>query len=354
MKTNNSNIGFGIGVGSPYQVDIFGLCSPSNPLAAETYPCNVLNAGVIASVGIGCSGFLVIVGLLFLTVKQSKINTNNVFEDWTNRVTKLCTNVEKGCYSLAFSCVRWIFGIGSIFFVVLVITFTLRQRVDLIDGARIGGSFLFSLVLSLGCLTFSLIQIPKFINSVIETTQDKQSMRIGLSTAMLGSSGIAFVTVGIAFCGFCGTFLLMTIDRNDPLGNGVFAYGNRCRTTGNGAFCGQTLSLPATCGFCMGLSVVALMARSLTGILAKAAEIGDELVDKLESSTVDQLLNPAQCLDFVGNLAAEAVGTASSHLAPIVLLILSISQFLKVFPWLTLSRTPPSSSPPRIPPSASY
>ena len=253
------------------------------------------------------------IGLLYLTARQSKITTNKVFEDWSNRVTKLCTNVEKGCFALALSCARWIFAIGFVFFMILVVTFTLRQRVDLIDGARLAGAFLFSLVLSLGSLVFSLIQIPKFINSVIKTTLDKQSMRVGLNTALLGSSGAAFLSVGTAFCGFCGTFLLMTIDRNDPLGNGVFAYGNQCRTAGNGAFCGQTLSLPATCGFCMGLSVVALMSRSMTGVLAKAAEIGDELVDKLESSTLDQLLNPAQCLDFVGNLAAEAVGTASSH-----------------------------------------
>lgn len=263
------------------------------------------------------------IGLLYLTVKQSKITTNKVFEDWTNRVSKLCTNVEKGCFALALSCARWIFAIGFLFFLILVVTFTLRQRVDLIDGARIAGAFLFSLVLSLGSLAFSLIQIPKFINSVIKTTLDKQSMRVGLNTALLGSSGIAFLAVGTAFCGFCGTFLLMTIDRSDPLGNGVFAYGNQCKTTGNGAFCGQTLSLPATCGFCMGLSVVALMSRSMTGVLAKAAEIGDELVDKLESSTLDQLFNPAQCLDFVGNLAAEAVGTAADCAESLALPVLA-------------------------------
>ena len=323
MKANNSNVGFGVGLGSPYQIDIFTLCSPSNPLASQTYPCNVLSAGVIASVGIGSSGFLILVGLLYLALAQPKISTNKYFEDWTNRVSKLCTNIEKGSFAMALASFRWTFAPGFFFFLILIVVFTLRQRVDLIDGARIGGAFLTCLVLVPGALFIGQIQIPQYINGLIKTAQDHKSLRVSLSNALLGSSGVAFLTMGTSFCAFCGIFLFMTLDRDDPLNNGVFAYGNRCKTPGNGSLCGQTLSLPAACGFAGALSFVALTLRSITGVFAKAAELADELVDRLEPATLDQLTTPAQCLDFVGNLATEAVGQAADCADSFVLPVLA-------------------------------
>jgi Na+/H+-translocating membrane pyrophosphatase len=273
--------------------------------------------------------------LALVNSKLPKIVVSKVFDnDWTNRVTKICANVEFGSRSYALSFCRWIFGFGFLLSCILVVTFTLRQRVDLIDGARITGAFLMALVLALGALAASLYLTSFTVNKVIKASEDKErgpgsALTAAFRVCMVGGASVAFLTVGTAFCAFCGTYLFMSLDRGQKytdataVGDGVFSYGNRCISAGNGSFCGQTLSLASTCGFALCLSFIAMMLKSITGICSKAAEIGNELVDRVESATVDQLHNPAHALDFVGSLSVELGGQAADCMESIVLSVLA-------------------------------
>jgi len=64
-------------------------------------------------------------------------------------------------------------------------------------------------------------------------------------------------------------------------------YGNKCNLAG--VFCGQTLGWRETTGYVFGVTTVTIMVRGMSGIFAKAAEVGSELIFKLEP---DQAADP--------------------------------------------------------------
>ena len=258
--------------------------------------------------------------------------------DWVNRLTKITEKVDYGCKIFTISCLKTLVITGLFFFAVLLITFTLRQRVDLTDGIRIAGVFGIAVFLALLVLSASLSILPGVVSSFVHAVE-KVGVHEGLRTAFIACAATAFLTVGAALFGLVVSYLFLTVDRGDtsnaaypafgnsglPSANGAeyFAYGNRCRAGGNGAFCSQVLSLQATCGYAFGISLVAVALRVVCGVFAKAAEVGDELVDKLERTTIDQQHNPALGVDYVGSLAVEVLGQGADLMESLVLSVLA-------------------------------
>ena len=246
--------------------------------------------------------------------------------------------VQDGCQTFYSVCLRALVIFGLFVFAILLITFTLRQRVDLTDGIRLGGVFLIALCLSLMVLSASLSVLPGVISSFVHSVANV-GVKEGLRTAFVACASTAFLTIGTALFGLVVSFLLLNVDRNDasdasypalgntglPTADGAeyFAYGNRCRAPGNGYFCSTVLGLQSACGYAFGLSLVAVAYRAVSGIFSKAAEVGDELVDKLERTTIDQANNPALGTDYVGSLAVEVLGQGADLMESLVLAVLA-------------------------------
>ena len=222
----SSNIGFGIGLGAPYEVDIFQLCSPSNPLMEKVWPCYALNSGTIVSVGLGCAALMALIGgyLLFMGSNQLDLPRNN---DWSIALLALTKHVVGGCVMLTQSSVFRVGLWGLFWAAVLLVTFTLRQRVDLSDGIRISGAFLFGLVLLLTSLTIGFRMVPSCVSRVVNCANSSGGLKAAFLTAFSAGAGASFLSVGLGFLGLTGIFLLLTLDRDDPTG----AFARECKCT---------------------------------------------------------------------------------------------------------------------------
>ena len=88
----------------------------------------------------------------------------------------------------------------------------------------------------------------------------------------------------------------MTLGRMDSFQS---RYKLLCST--HPALCSQSMAFQSMVGWLLGVSSVAVLFRNVAGIVSKSAEIGSELVHKLEPEhfTTDKLRNPATLVDKV-------------------------------------------------------
>jgi Na+/H+-translocating membrane pyrophosphatase len=127
-----------------------------------------------------------------------------------------------------------------------------------------------------------------------------------LRSAFFGASvGSWIVLAGILLL-YTFIYLVMTTNRNTTT---QFKYFLSCSS--NPAFCGQTIAAQTMVAFCCGISCATFLYRLTAGIFAKAAEIGSELVHKLESDTLtnDKMKNGATISDKVGAVILDSGGS---------------------------------------------
>merc|ERR1719510_2285674 len=101
---------------------------------------------------------------------------------------------------------------------------------------------------------------------------------------------MGFTVVGLGLCGVSVVYLILTI--NVPKG-----------------LAGRRQSLQILSGFGFGASAIALFARVAGGIYTKAADVGADLVGKVEAGIdEDDPHNPAVIADNVGDNVGDVAG----------------------------------------------
>jgi K(+)-stimulated pyrophosphate-energized sodium pump len=122
------------------------------------------------------------------------------------------------------------------------------------------------------------------------TNAARESLSKALNVAFSGGSVMGLCVVGLGVLGLTGLFLIYTN-----------TYGQDAK--------GMKTVLNVISGFSLGASSIALFARVGGGIYTKAADVGADLVGKVEAGIPeDHPLNPATIADNVGDNVGDVAG----------------------------------------------
>jgi len=148
-------------------------------------------------------------------------------------------------------------------------------------------------------LTYFRISVYKDAN--VRTTQaaDKEGLAAALRVAFTGGAVMGFTVVGLGLGGLSLMFYFVTLgyDSDTDMGNDV-NLEDKLRYASD-----------VIAGFGFGASSIALFARVAGGIYTKAADVGADLVGKVEMDIPeDDPRNPAVIADNVGDNVGDVAG----------------------------------------------
>ena len=222
-----------------------------------------------------CSG---LIAMLFAFVKTSWINKQ---DEGSDRMKKIGKSISEG--AMAF--LKAEYRILSIFVVVVacLLAFAANSQGDswLISISFLVGAFASALAGFLGMRVAT-----KANNRTTNAAQD--GLAKALNVAFTGGSVMGLSVVGLGVLGVSGLFITY-----DSLG----------------VFTDTSKLIQALTGFSLGASSIALFARVGGGIYTKAADVGADLVGKVEAGIPeDHPLNPATIADNVGDNVGDVAG----------------------------------------------
>lgn len=230
--------------------------------------------------------------LLFILVLYYKINAMKVGKDISQPVLdKLALQIRTG--SIAFLRIEYKFlavFVGALA-LVLVILFTAapisKTRTEdegLTDGIRVVIAFLAGASLSAGAGWLGM-WIATLGNVRTSVACASGTLNDGLTTAFTAGAVMGFTVVGLGLFGLSLVFWLQTFNRPNDYVFEILA------------------------GFGVGASSIALFARVAGGIYTKAADVGADLVGKVEAGIdEDDPHNPAVIADNVGDNVGDVAG----------------------------------------------
>ena len=222
-----------------------------------------------------------VIALLFTALKSSWVTKQEV---GTERMGRIADSIAAG--AMAF--LKAEYRVLSIF--VIVVAVILAVSADAVTSSwMVAISFIVGAICS-GLAGFIGMKVATKAN-VRTTNAARESLGKGLEVAFAGGSVMGLGVVGLGVLGLSGLFLLFStifgIEGADAV-NKVLA---------------------VVTGFSFGASSIALFARVGGGIYTKAADVGADLVGKVEAGIPeDHPLNPATIADNVGDNVGDVAG----------------------------------------------
>merc|ERR1711959_648326 len=139
------------------------------------------------------------------------------------------------------------------------------------------------------------------------------SLNAALKIAFAGSAVMGFVVVGLGLAGLTILFYLFALGYEDyalpsaTYTDATYTAATKLITAKLAA--NYNTSLASMAGFSFGASAIALFARVAGGIYTKAADVGADLVGKVEAGfPEDSYYNPATIADNVGDNVGDVAG----------------------------------------------
>ena len=221
-----------------------------------------------------------IIGLIFVLVKNNWVTKQEVGNE---KMATIAKNISSG----AMSFLKAEYRILSIFVVCLAILLYIKGSKEEGSHGMVALSFIVGAVCS-ALAGFIGMRVATKAN-VRTTNAARKSLGKALEVAFAGGSVMGLGVVGLGVLGL----------------SGLFAFYQQI-------WPGQdnlTLVLNVLTGFSMGASSIALFARVGGGIYTKAADVGADLVGKVEAGIPeDHPLNPATIADNVGDNVGDVAG----------------------------------------------
>jgi len=223
-----------------------------------------------------------VIGLIFMFVKSSWVKKQEV---GTEKMATIAKNISDG--AMAF--LKAEYKVLSVFVIAVAVLLVFKGNSEANSHALVGLSFVVGALMS-GLAGFIGMRIATKAN-VRTTNAARKSLNKALEVAFSGGAvmGLGVVSLGVIGLSVLFMFYSTIFDMNTKDG--------------------LTTILNIISGFSLGASSIALFARVGGGIYTKAADVGADLVGKVEAGIPeDHPLNPATIADNVGDNVGDVAG----------------------------------------------
>lgn len=234
-------------------------------------------------------GLVIVIALLALVYALNLFLTVKSESSGNKRMKALSSYIHEG--AMAF--LKREYKIIVIFVVIVALLLTglgFIPSLQGIDGVGINGAVCFIVgTLSSGLAGFIGMQAATMANAKVAQAAKERGMSKALNVAFNGGSVLGISVVGFGLLGLAALYMVFTFVLGDPI-----------------------QAVPVVAGYSLGCSFIALFARVGGGIYTKAADVGADLVGKVEAGIPeDDPRNPAVIADNVGDNVGDIAGMGS-------------------------------------------
>ncbi len=246
-----------------------------------------------------------LVGILVMAVKSAWVNKQDAGDA---NMQELAGYIADG--AMAFLKAEW--KILSIFAVLAGALLAYSGTVTEVNGKAIHSSWIISIAFIIGAVFSALagyIGMKSATKANVRTTQAaRTSLKQALKVSFTGGSVMGLGVAGLAVLGLGGLFIVFL-----KYFNVIGANSAEMKT-----------AIEVLTGFSLGAESIALFARVGGGIYTKAADVGADLVGKVEAGIPeDDVRNPATIADNVGDNVGDVAGMGADLFGSYVATILA-------------------------------
>jgi len=247
--------------------------------------------------------FLGILGLLVMFSKSIWVSKQDAGDE---KMTELAGYIADG--AMAFLKAEW--KVLSIFVLFGSLLLAYSGTIHEINGKEIHSSWIIAIAFIIGAVfsaTAGYIGMKAATKANVRTTQAaRTSLKQALKVSFTGGTVMGLGVAGLAILGLGGLFIAFLAYFSD-LGE------NTVKT-----------AIEVLTGFSLGAESIALFARVGGGIYTKAADVGADLVGKVEAGIPeDDVRNPATIADNVGDNVGDVAGMGADLFGSYVATILA-------------------------------
>jgi inorganic pyrophosphatase len=249
------------------------------------FPCNISDPIELVSFGLLAGGISLVMVLMLLQKLKSYPRGNDVMNNISDKI-------KSGAKAFLVTEYKYLTCFVFVFFVLLLILYTLDPPSgQKADGIRYAGSFLMGATLS-ALAGWGGMSVATDAN--VRTTQaaKENGLAVALRVAFTGGAVMGFTVVGLGLLGLSLMFFLVSLGHEGESMDKTLIFAS-----------------DSLAGFGFGASSIALFARVAGGIYTKAADVGADLVGKVEMDIPeDDPRNPAVIADNVGDNVGDVAG----------------------------------------------
>jgi len=244
-----------------------------------------------------------VVGLIVMAIKSAWVNKQDPGDA---KMQELAGYIADG--AMAFLKAEW--KVLSIFVVFAAALLAYSGTIHEVNGREIHSSWIISIAFIIGAVfsaTAGYIGMKVATKANVRTTQAaRTSLKQALKVSFTGGTVMGLGVAGLAVLGLGGLFIVFLA---------IFA--------DLGAATVKT-AIEVLTGFSLGAESIALFARVGGGIYTKAADVGADLVGKVEAGIPeDDVRNPATIADNVGDNVGDVAGMGADLFGSYVATILA-------------------------------
>ena len=246
-----------------------------------------------------------VVGLIVMAFKSAWVSKQDAGDE---NMQELAGYIAKG--AMAFLKAEW--RVLTIFVVFAAALLAYSGSISMVNGREIHSSWIISIAFIIGAVfsaTAGYIGMNVATKANVRTTQAaRTSLAKALKVSFTGGTVMGLGVAGLAVFGLGGLFIVFL-----KIFNVVEVNSNEMKT-----------AIEVLTGFSLGAESIALFARVGGGIYTKAADVGADLVGKVEAGIPeDDVRNPATIADNVGDNVGDVAGMGADLFGSYVATILA-------------------------------